>query len=177
MNAIRRAAVRLACAALFAPLAAIASAQQAVSGAVPPGILQARTVFVSNAGGDAGLFPSPFSGDPSRVYGAFYQKLKASGAFQVADSPAQADLVLEISLSAPNGSLSQNKVYGVADPLPMFRLTIYDRPTRTILWTETQLIQMANRQKTHDKNFDDALDALLLRFLLLSNHPTPPPTH
>lgn len=177
MNAICRTAVRLVCAALFAPLAATISAQQAVDGPVPLAVLQAHSVFVSNAGADAGLFPSPFSGDPSRGYGTFYRKLKASGAFQVVDNPAQADLVLEISLSAPNGSLSQNKVYGVADPLPMFRLSVYDRTTHTILWTETESVQMANRQKTHDKNFDDALDALVLHFLSLSNHPTPPPTH
>jgi hypothetical protein len=31
---------------------------------VPPALLTARTVFVSNAGADSGLFPSPFSGDP-----------------------------------------------------------------------------------------------------------------
>jgi hypothetical protein len=178
MNVLRRAALRLVCAALVAPLAATALAQDnAVTGPVPAAVTQAHTAFVSNAGADAGLFPSPFSGDPSRSYSTFYQKLKASGAFQLADSPTQADLVLEISLAAPNGSLSQNKVYGVADPLPMFRLTVYDRPSRTILWTETQSVQMANRQKTHDKNFDDAIAALVSRFLLVAGRTPPPAAH
>jgi hypothetical protein len=178
MNVLRRAALRLICAALFAPLAVTAFAQDnAVAGPIPPAVTQARTAFVSNAGADAGLFPSPFSGDPSRGYSTFYQKLKASGAFQLADSPTLADLVLEISLAAPNGSLSQNKVYGVADPLPMFRLTVYDRPTRIILWTETQSVQVANRQKTHDRNFDDAIAALIGRFLQVSGHTPPPAAH
>ncbi|MDR3741464.1 MAG: hypothetical protein P4L40_20800 [Terracidiphilus sp.] len=179
MTAARRIVCRLVCAVLFAPLALTTFSQDrgTAAGPVPPAVTAARTVFVSNAGGDAGLFPSPFSGDPSRGYSTFYQKLKAAGSPQVVDNPAQADLVLEITLTAPNGSLSQNKVYGVADPLPMFRLTVYDRPTRTILWTETQSVQMANRQKTHDKNFDDAIDALVSRFLLISGHTSPPAAH
>ncbi|MGD0444845.1 MAG: hypothetical protein ABSA39_13005, partial [Edaphobacter sp.] len=35
---------------------------------VPPQLLNAKKVFISNAGADSGLFPHPFSGDPDRAY-------------------------------------------------------------------------------------------------------------
>lgn len=39
---------------------------------VPPQLLNAKTVFISNAGADSGLFPYPFTGDPDRAYNEFY---------------------------------------------------------------------------------------------------------
>ena len=50
------------------------------------------------------------------------------------------------------------------DPLPTFKLTIYDRPTHYVLWTISQTIDPANLQKTHDKNFDTALDSVVQQF-------------
>ena len=44
----------------------------------------------------------------------------------------------------------------------MARLVVYDRPTHYILWADTQLIDVALKQKTHDVNFDRALDRLLI---------------
>ena len=55
------------CAALFS--AAAASALTTWPAApVPAAITSAKTIFLSNAGADAGLFPEPFTGDPSRGY-------------------------------------------------------------------------------------------------------------
>ena len=101
---------------------------------VPPALLAAKTVFLSNAGADSGLFPQPFSGDPNRGYDGFYAALKQSGKHELVDDPGKADLVLELQLTAPNGPSSGNKQNGASDPLPMFRLTIYDRQTHYILW-------------------------------------------
>jgi hypothetical protein len=39
---------------------------------VPPPLLNAKKVFISNAGADSGLFPHPFSGDPDRPYNQFF---------------------------------------------------------------------------------------------------------
>jgi len=145
--------------ALVLALAAIgAHAQQAP---VPPAILSAKTVFVSNAGADSGLFPHPFTGGESRGYDQFYTALRTWGHYNLTDSPATADLVFEIQLIAPNGPSSGNKINGASDPLPMFRLTIYDRKTHYILWALTSSIDPAALQKTHDKNFDDALNLLV----------------
>jgi hypothetical protein len=135
---------------------------------IPPAILAAKRIFVSNAGGDSGLFPSPFSGDPSRSYNQLYAGLKANGQYELVSDPAQADLVLELQLTAPNGPTNGSKVNGSSNPVPMLRLVVYDRPTHYILWAFTQSIDIAFLQKTHDRNFDEALTALLLEFESLS---------
>jgi hypothetical protein len=137
---------------------------------IPPAILAAKKIFVSNAGGDSGLFPSPFRGDPSRGYNQLYAGLKANGKYQLVSDPAQADLVLELQLTAPNGPANGSKVNGSSNPVPMFRLAVYDARTHYILWAFTQSIDIAFLQKTHDRNFDEALTALLLEFESLSGN-------
>jgi hypothetical protein len=141
------------------------------AGPVPPAITAAKTVFVSNAGSDSGLFPSPFTGDTDRPYTEFYAALKASGDFTVVADPAQADLVLELRLIAPNGPTDPNKVAGASDPLPMFRLVVYDGKTHYILWTVTQSIAPVVGQKAHDRNFDLALTQVLNQFLQVAGKP------
>ncbi|MGO9339930.1 MAG: hypothetical protein ACLPY1_20715 [Terracidiphilus sp.] len=160
------------CGVLF--LADAALAQQAVpvpAAPIPQAILDAKKIFVSNAGADSGLFPSPFSGDSNRGYNQLYAGLKANGQYELVGDPAEADLVLELQLTAPVGStrsMNSNKVNGAADPVPMFRLVVYDRKTHYVLWAFTQSIEIAYLQKTHDRNFDDALTAVLLEFESLS---------
>ena len=127
-----------------------------------PAKLMGKTVFLSNAGADSGLFPSPFSGGPSRAYDYLYAALKADGTYTLVNDPAAAELVFEIRVTAPSGPQSPNKQYGAGDPLPMARLVIYDRPTHYVLWADTQSIDVALKQKTHDVNFDRALDRLLI---------------
>jgi hypothetical protein len=127
-----------------------------------PAKLMAKTVFLSNAGADSGLFPSPFSGGPQRAYDYLYAALKADRTYVLVTDPAAADLVFEIRVTAPSGPSNPNKVYGASDPLPMARLVVYDRPTHYVLWADTQSIDVALKQKTHDANFDRALDRLLI---------------
>ena len=144
-----------------------AMAQQAVpvaAGPVPPAVAAAKKIFVSNAGADSGLFPSPISGDQSRGYSQLYAGLKATGRYQLVADPANADLVLELQLTAPSGPTNGSKVNGASDPVPMFRLVVYDAKTHFVLWALTQSIDVAFLQKTHDRNFDDALSAILTEF-------------
>ena len=144
-----------------------AMAQQAVpvaAGPVPPAVAAAKKIFVSNAGADSGLFPSPFSGDQSSGYSQLYAGLKATGRYQLVADPANADLVLELQLTAPSGPTNGSKVNGASDPVPMFRLVVYDAKTHFVLWALTQSIDVAFLQKTHDRNFDDALSAILTEF-------------
>jgi len=157
------------CLCAFALLSGVAaSAQQpdrpapTVMAPVPPLLLSAKKIFISNAGADSGLFPHPFTGDPDRAYNEFYLNIESWGHYQVVASPAQADLVFELQLTAPNGPANANKQNGASDPLPMFRLVIYDRPTHYVLWALTESIEPASLQKTHDHNFDEALSTLLL---------------
>jgi hypothetical protein len=153
------------CVAALAAASAVAQ-QPAIApqAPVPAAIRSATKLFVSNAGADSGLFPSPFSGDPNRGYNQLYAGLQATGAFQLVDDPADADLVLKLQLTAPNGPSQGSKVNGAANPVPMFRLVVYDGKTHYVLWAFTQSIDIAFLKKTHDRNFDDALSTLLLEF-------------
>jgi hypothetical protein len=150
------------------PITKAMNRPQGASAPVPPALVNAHTVFLSNAGADAGLFPHPFTGTQDRGYGYFYQALAATGRFQIVDSPAAADLVLTIELSSPLGPLGNDKQKGTADPLPTFKLTVYDRPTHYVLWTITGTVDPANLQKTHDKNFDASLDSIVTQLVAVS---------
>lgn len=138
---------------------------------VPPALLNARKVFVSNAGADSGLFPHPFSGDPDRGYDEFYGGMKAWGRYELVSDPNDADLVFELQLSAPNGPQNPSKQNGAADPLPMFRLVIMDRKSHYVLWALTESIEFAFLQKTHDHNFDQALANLAADLKRLTGMP------
>jgi hypothetical protein len=138
---------------------------------VPAELLSAKKIFVSNAGADSGLFPHPFSGDPNRGYNELFAALHAAGQFELVSAPAEADLVLELRLIAPNGPKDANKQYGSADPLPMFRLVVYDRQTHFVLWTFTNSVEIAFKQQTHDHNFDAAISDLVADFQALTRVP------
>lgn len=135
---------------------------------IPRALREAKTIFISNAGADSGLFPEPFSGEPSRAYRQFYEALKAAGTFQIVDDPVEADLVLELQLTAPSGPNHADKQNGTSDPLPMFRLVIFQQKTHYVLWALTQSIDAAIKQKTHDRNFDDALNTLVSQLQALA---------
>ena len=151
---------------------AFAQQPAATPAPVPPAIVAASKIFVSNAGADGGLFPSPFSGDPSRGYNQLYAALKASGQYQLVSDPATADLVLELQLTAPYGPSNANKVKGASDPLPQFRLVVYDAKTHYVLWAFTATVEIAFLQKTHDHTFDEALTSIVSQFEALSGKQT-----
>ncbi len=177
---------RLCLTAAAISLAAAAFAQTPAytqAGPIPQAIANAKTIFVSNAGADSVLFPEQFpddphrpfnfSGDPDRGYTEFYAALKASGSFTLVADPAQADLVLELRLVAPQRpAVYQGEVY----PLPMFRLVIYDGKTHYVLWTVNRSIDSALLRKNCDKNFDLALSEVLGQFLKITGK-APAPAH
>lgn len=140
---------------------------------IPPALRNAKSFFLSNAGGDSGLFPQPFTGDPNRGYAELYASLKSAG-YNLVDDPAKADVVLELELTAPNGPSSANKQNGASDPLPMFRLVMYQTSTHYVLWALTESIDPAYLQKTHDHNFDLALGRLLTHFEQVTGKQPPP---
>jgi hypothetical protein len=147
-------------------------AQQAtpisVAAPVPPALRAARRIFISNAGADAGLFPSPFSDTPDRGYNEFYAALKNQGSYQLVNYPSEADLVLELRLTAPYGPSNADKQKGASDPLPMFRLVVYDAKTHFVLWALTEPIELAYLQKSHDRNFDNAIASIVNDFTVLT---------
>jgi hypothetical protein len=134
---------------------------QAPEAPVPPAIFSAKKIFVSNAGADSGLFPHPFSGSQDRVYNQFYAAMQQWGRYELVSDPTEADLVFEVRLAGPSGPQNPDKQKGASDPLPIFYLTIVDRKSHYTLWTLTESISLAFLQKTHDRNFDDALGSLV----------------
>jgi hypothetical protein len=162
-------------AALLFSCAAISQQPEAgpqIAPPIPPALRTAKTIFLSNAGADSGLFPQPFTGDPSRGYTELYAGLKSAG-YNLADDPAKADLVLELQLTAPYGPSNANKENGASDPLPMFRLVIYQASTHYVLWALTESIDSALGQKAHDRTFDAALNRLLTDFEEITGHQPP----
>ena len=161
-NLTRMQFLKLICAALLFVVPACSQEVPSQAAApVPPLLVTARKVFISNAGADSGLFPHPFSGDPDRGYNQFYEAIRNWGRYVCVTDPAEADIVFELQLSAPNGHSDANKQKGASDPLPMFRLVILDRKTHYVLWALTESVEAAALQKTHDRNFDSALAALV----------------
>jgi hypothetical protein len=135
---------------------------------IPREILTAKKIFISNAGVDSGLFPHPFSGGVDRAYNQFYSAVGAIGRYELVASPAEADLVLQLRLTAPYGPMNANKQKGASDPLPMFRLEVIDAKTHFVLWALAKSIEQAALQKTHDHNFDEALASIVNNFKKLS---------
>ena len=164
MNILRlQLLVCLGVAVLLPEIGLFAQQSAPVAGApIPSLLLNAKTVFISNAGADSGLFPHPFTGDPDRAYNEFYADVVSWGRYQLVGTPDQADLVFELQLMAPSGPSNADKSKGASDPLPMVRLVIYDRPTHYVLWALTESIAPADRQKTHDHNLDEAVSNLIL---------------
>lgn len=78
-------------------------------------------------------------------------------------SPADADLVFEISWAFSTGP----------DILGRLRLVILDPKTHITLWTMSEAVRGATLLSNRDKNFDQAMTALLGRLNVLAA-PAPP---
>ena len=143
----------------------MANRDQSVTAPVPPLLVSAHKIFLSHGGAEAGLFPHPFTGSQDRAFAELYHIVEGSDRFQLVPAPADADIVLELQLLPPTEALGGDKRKGTGDPLPTFKLTAFDRPTHYILWTVMQTVDSATLQKTHDKNFDEALSSVWKQFV------------
>ena len=90
---------------------------------IPPQILAAKKVFIANAGGDEMTGDDQrFSGGPDRAYNEFYAAMKSWGRFEIVNSPADADLLLEIkqyvSAVTPTGRGSSSFIPAVSIEYP-----------------------------------------------------------
>ena len=131
---------------------------------LPTQIFTARKVFVSNAGADT---RGEYGGGPERAYNQLYAGLKGLGRYELVATPADAELVFEISFTIPFGG---GNIYSGSGATPVsnrtvtdphFRLAILDLKTHVLLWTFTEHVQPALLQGNRDKNFDQAIAALV----------------
>ena len=146
--------------ALFlVPFARSQKSAEVLPAPLPAQIHTSKRVFISNAGGDTNYL---YSGGPDRLYNQFYVTLQSWGRYQLVANPAESDLVLAVSFSNPfTGDNSTQPEVGRSMSDPQFRLTIIDPGTRVTLWTFTEHVQFALLQGSRDKNFDQALAALV----------------
>jgi len=161
--------------ALFAALAVasapVARAQQskAVPAApIPSQILAAKTVFISNAGGevDVNLGGLGNYGAPDGPYNQFYAAVKAWGRYQLVDSPSAADLIFQIQFSISTLAGTVTHGAGTTED-PQFRLVILDPKTNVILWAFTEHVEPAVLQGNRDKNLGTAFHALMTDLMQL----------
>lgn len=119
---------------------------------VPPAIMNAKTVFISNGGQEANyqmVQTGWYSGGPNRPYNQLYAAIKSWGKFEIVASPAEADVVFEIAFDNRVAEMSQ------------FKLVILDPKMHVTLWTVTKNIELAGRVKNREKNYDLAMEALV----------------
>jgi hypothetical protein len=145
----------------------VVKAQQTKDAApIPSQIGDAKKVFISNAGGQCPSFgDTTFSGSPDRPYDEFYAAIKSWGHYELASTPADADLVFEINLTCelfPDAKRSATNA--------QFRLLILDPKTRIALWGFTQRVPVAQRFRNRDKNFEQSMASLVenVKKLLIS---------
>jgi hypothetical protein len=134
----------------------------------PPQIAAAQKVFISNAGGESFetvIDATVFNGGPDRPYNEFYAAIRDWHRYELVSSPADADLVFEISWALTDTGLR-------LPVLGQLRLVIIDPKTHITLWNITQYVRGAILLGNRDKNFDQAVSTVVGRLKLLANAPS-----
>jgi hypothetical protein len=142
-----------------------------VTAPVPRQILTARRVFISNAGSESYGSQSYFrltryDGGPDRFYNQFYSAIKEAGRYELADSPADADIVFEARFTSPivDKQTQYDLVYD-----PQLNVTVLDPKTRVAFWSLTEHIQPARDRERDNRNFDQAVARLVERTRMLAS--------
>lgn len=145
--------------------AAPASAAQPAGIPLPRQIPTARRIFISNGGVHCEWYIGP-----NRAYREFYSAMRQWGRYQLVNKPATASLDFQIAFSCPTAGTSVNSGQSSGtNYLPRLKLVIRDIETRTVLWTIVQPVRNALLQSNRDKNFQRAIDVLVLRLKNLAD--------
>ena len=134
---------------------------------MPVQIGAAQKVFISNAGGESFetvIDQTVFNGGPDRPYNEFYADVKSWGRYEIVSSPADADLVLEISWVLTDTGLK-------LPVLGQLRLVVVDPKTHVTLWNFTEYVRGAILLGNRDKNFDQAMNTIVGRMRSLTSPP------
>jgi hypothetical protein len=131
----------------------------AIPAPIPAPILTAKKVFVANGGGDeSGYEAATYGGWPDRAYNEFYAVMKAWGRYELVGSPGEADLVFEIRFTVFQPHYREND-----SPVDaQLRFVIRDAKSRETLWGLTEHARSAVLQSNRDKNFEEALGAVIV---------------
>ncbi len=126
---------------------------------VPTPIGAGQRVFISNAGGESFelvIDQTVFHGGPDRPYNQFYAAMTDWSRYMLVSSPADADLVFEISWALSDTGLK-------LPVLGQLRLVIIDPKTHVTLWNFTEYVRGAILLGNRDKNFDEAMITIVNR--------------
>jgi hypothetical protein len=125
---------------------------------VPIQILTAKKIFITNGDSD------PVQGIPSLAYGEFYASLKSLGIYELVQTPADADVVLEV----------RHEIVFPTQEVFVLRLAILDSKTGILLCRITEHVEPWAREATGRKNFDEAMTNLVsdLNKLIISPRAT-----
>jgi hypothetical protein len=129
------------------------SDQEVPAAPVPAQILNAKTVFIANGGATVYAIRqfTAFHGGPNRVYNEFYAAMKKWGRYGLVAAPADADLVLEVSLTP----------WVSAGDFPSLHLAIVDPKTHILLWAINERVEGAALLGHRDDNFARGMSALV----------------
>ncbi|HEY2856042.1 MAG TPA: hypothetical protein VGJ18_24595 [Gemmatimonadaceae bacterium] len=146
---------------------------------IPRQVLDARTVFIGNGGGQSFGAESYYSrtkydGGPNRVYDEFYTAVKDWGHYDIVGSTDAADVALVIRFSSPivdaesSGAADNRSTNPVYDP--QLNLSINDPHTGLPLWTITEHIEPGDHRADDNRHFDEAIGRVVndLRRLILT---------
>ncbi len=147
---------------LSGPISAAQQKKPTHPAPIPAQILTAKKVFIANGGGDESRYEAAsYSGGPDRAYNEFYAAMKTWGRYELVAAPGDADLVFEIRLTV--FQLQRERVLTDDSPASdsQFRFVIHDVKTHETLWGLTEHAQGAVLQGNRDKNFEQALAAVV----------------
>lgn len=146
---------------LFLQVTLAAETKPVAPAPIPTQIASAKRIFVANAGENQPFYEgSPFTGGSERAYDEFYAGVKALGRYELVGSPGEADLLMEIELTAPEAGPMLSMMPSIPYDV-QFRLAIRDPKTNALLWVVNEHVQWAILQGNHDKNFEQAMDRLI----------------
>jgi hypothetical protein len=151
---------KLSAALIATLLSGFLHAQQPADAApVPARVLSAKRIFIANTPPrgpeiiDAKV--AIYSGGPYRCYNQSYMAIKAWDRFDLVSSPADADLIFEVSYEA--GPRFEDPRY-----LPnQLRLVIVDSKSQVPLWWMSEAIFQGTHRQDSDKLFDGAMAKLV----------------
>jgi hypothetical protein len=140
---------------LSASVLMVAQTKEVLPAPLPAQIVAAKRVFVSNGGADSHFKQLGLR----RSYDQFYAGLKEWGYYDLVNSPADADVVLEISLQNQLDKYGNN-----LEIVPVLRLAVLDPKSHTTLWVFTEELEAGRFYVVgghQDEKFDKAMKRIV----------------
>lgn len=118
---------------------------------LPSQLRTAHTLFLANAGSTENV-------DSANAYYGVYLALAANNRYHLTETPAEAELSLEVSLDNQMSSVSNGNSYTDI----VLRLVIRDIKTHSLIWTLFEpVVHYGSNQKTLDKNLAAAVSRIV----------------